>query len=84
MKHLEDLKTFLHEQIDGEDNFITQNYKQYLKDIKSVEDERKELKAFIEEKIEYYDNLSYTRNGFEMACKGGRDALKEVLKLITT
>ena len=84
MKHLEDLKTFLHEQIDGDDNFITQNYKQYLKDIKSVEDERKELKEFIEQKIEYYDNLSYTRNGFEMACKGGRDALKEVLKLITT
>ena len=55
-----------------------------LDKIEALETERKELKEFIEEKIEYYDNLSYTRNGFEMACKGGRDALKEVLKLITT
>ena len=84
MKHLEDLKTFLHEQIDGDEDFMAQIYKQFLQDIKAVETERKELKEFIEEKIEYYDNLSYTRNGFEMACKGGRDALKEVLKLITT
>ena len=55
-----------------------------LDKIKALETERKELKEFIEEKIEYYDTLSYTRNGFEMAWKGGRDALKEVLKLITT
>ena len=41
-----------------------------------------EIVEIIEEKIERLEILSHTKNGFEMACKGGVAALKEVLKEI--
>lgn len=36
----------------------------------------------IQEKMEYYKKLSETQNGFEMACKGGVQACKDIIKEI--
>lgn len=38
----------------------------------------------IQEKIQYYEKLSETKNGFEMACKGAVTALKELAKEVET
>tara|TARA_R110002020_G_scaffold49929_1_gene141738 strand:- start:504 stop:668 length:165 start_codon:yes stop_codon:yes gene_type:complete len=43
---------------------------------KEIED----MEEYLKEQIEYYDKLSETRNGFELACMGGRDALKKALE----
>ena len=43
---------------------------------------KKKLLAVIEEKIAYYNKLAETKNGFEMACKGGVESLKDLKKEI--
>jgi len=43
---------------------------------------KEEIIKIIENKIKYLEELSLTKNGFEMACKGGVTALKEILKEI--
>jgi hypothetical protein len=40
----------------------------------------KKLAHLIDEKIKYYNNLAETKNGFEMACKGGVEAMKDLKK----
>ena len=39
-----------------------------------------EFIEYLKERIEYYDRLSETRNGFELACKGGKKALEDALE----
>lgn len=43
---------------------------------------KKKLLAIIEEKIAYYNELAQTKNGFEMACQGGAQAMKDLKKEI--
>lgn len=45
-----------------------------------MSDTIQEMREYLKEQIEYYDKLSETRNGFELACMGGRDALKKALE----
>jgi hypothetical protein len=46
---------------------------------KSTKDKFLEI---IQDKIEYYEKLSETQNGFETACKGAVAALKDLAKEI--
>lgn len=40
----------------------------------------KKLARLIDEKIQQYKNLAQTKNGFEMACEGGVEAMKDLKK----
>jgi hypothetical protein len=40
---------------------------------------KEEILILIQEKIRKLEGLADTRNGFEMACKGGAAALRELL-----
>lgn len=43
---------------------------------------KEQILEIIDDKIDYYNRLSETKNGFEMACKGGAEALREIKKEI--
>jgi hypothetical protein len=46
---------------------------------RNKEMKKEEILILIQEKIRKLEDLSDTRNGFEMACKGGVAALRELL-----